>query len=542
MSMFRHSPQADMSTLASRAAQNALPRRGSMVAKLEAKAALTALPKRTPLPTIPFPTERVAPVLTVLPPVNPAPVKETWGDTASKIVVIGAGGAGCNAVGRMVDQPTANLKDIRFAVANTDAQALKDNVCELKVTLGPKVTRGLGAGGNAAIGTKAAEESVKAIETLIGDADLVFLTLGLGGGTGSGAAPIIARVAHEKGAVVVAIATLPFAFEGAKRAYAANEALEHLRAHADTVVVVNNNALLSLFEKDRKKMTLPFAFSIADQCLQQAVDGMVGIIHHSGYINLDFADVRATLQKGGHGYFGMGLAEGEHAASKAMDKAMNSHLLGESGVVGAKKVLVYFKGDPGMGDIHAAMERLNTKLAPDTSTIFGWGLDSELGDQVEVTLFAVGVDLNPPTLAPATAITPPAPSVAPAIAVKAEKPERVDAAIAILPVTKTEPVAPIRSTYNPKGAEVPTPASVDAMPAATPRQPVRASAPAESKMRVPGRSVVLSDGDDNVPSFLLRKRGEKGSTPSFDLTTDQTDHSYQDELDVPAFLRRRGSR
>lgn len=541
MSMFRHSPLADMSTLASRAAQNALPRRGSMVAKLEAKAALTALPKRTPLPTLTFPTEKVAPVLTVLPPTPPTPVKATWGDTASKIVVIGAGGAGCNAVGRMVDQPTANLKDIRFAVANTDAQSLKDNVCELKLNLGPKVTRGLGAGGKAEIGTKAAEESTKEIEALIGDADLVFLTLGLGGGTGSGAAPIIARVAHEKGAVVVAIATLPFAFEGTQRAAAAHKALEHLRAHSDTVVLVNNEALLSLFEKDRKKLTLPFAFSIADQCLQQAVDGMVGIIHHPGYINLDFADVRATLQNGGRGYFGTGVAEGEHAATKAMEKAMNSHLLGKSGVAGAKKVLVYFKGDPGLGDIDLAMERLNENLDPDTSTIFGLGLDAELGEQVEVTLFAVGVDMTPPPVAPAVAITAPAPKAAPALATPKEKVATVDAAPAILSPAAPESVAPIRTPYLGKGADNSAPALLDG-PGATPmRQSVRPAPAVEAKSRTQGQ-MVSTGAASELPAFLRRKTGEKETLPNFDMTNDHTDHSYQSELDIPAFLRRRGQR
>lgn len=524
--MFHHSQQADMSTLATRAAQHALPRRVSMVAKLEAKA---ALPKRSTLPTLSLPTEPVAPVLTVLP--STTPTKTTWLDAASKIVVIGAGGAGCNAVGRMVDQPTANLAGIRFAVANTDAQSLKNIACDLKVALGPKVTRGLGAGGIAEVGTKAAEESVKAIEGLIGDADLVFLTLGLGGGTGSGAAPIIARIAREKGAVVVAIATMPFAFEGNKRAASATVALEHLRAHADTVVVVNNDALLSLFQKDPKKLTLPFAFSVADQCLQQAVDGMVGIIHHAGEINLDFADVRATLQNGGRGYFGTGTAEGDHAASKAMTKALNSHLLGKAGVAGAKKVLVYFKGDPamGIGDVNEAMELLQDYIDPDAHTIFGWGPDAEMGEQVEVTLFAVGVDLTPTT--PAMVRTLPLPQ---------EKPERLETAIAVVPAKKQETLTPITPVYATKKTDSPVPTGVEVSTLATTRTPTKTQRIAESQSHLPLRTVRVA-ADDDLPAFLVRgkNRNDKAGThPSFDLTTDQTDHSYHDELDVPAFLRR----
>ncbi len=523
--MFNNTPQPDMSTLASRAAQSAFPRRGSMVAKLEAKATRT---KRTDLPTLARPAETAAPILTVWRPT--IPTRTTWLDAASKIVVIGAGGAGCNAVGRMVDQPSANFSGLRFAVANTDAQSLNDNVCDQKITLGPKVTRGLGAGGNAEIGVRAAEESVTAIEALIGDADLVFITLGLGGGTGSGAAPIIARVAREKGAVVVAIATMPFSFEGNKRTAAAVVALEHLRANADTVVVVNNTALLSLFNKDRKKVTLPFAFSVADQCLQQAVEGMVGIIQHAGYINLDFADVRTTLQNGGRGYFGTGMAEGEHAASKAMTKALNSHLLGTSGVAGAKKVLVYFKGDPRMeiGDINEAMALLNDYVDPDAQTIFGYGPDTEMGGNVEVTLFAVGVDLNTPT-----------PTVIRAMPIPEEKTTRPVEAISAA-VVSTVPGVRVAASgiqdLQPTVANTPAVALV--------RAPVTLQPTTESKSG-PTIRTVLSDNEHDVPAFLVRNkhpRTKNGPHPSFDLTTDQTDHAYIDELDVPAFLRRRGRR
>lgn len=523
--MFHHSPQADMSTLASRAAQSALPRRGSMVAKLEAKA---ALPRLTQLPTVPTPATPVPPVLNALPSTSPA--NATWMATASKIVVIGAGGAGCNAVGRMVDQPTANFEGIRFAVANTDAQSLQDVACELRVALGPKVTRGLGAGGLAEVGTRAAEESTKAIDELIGDADLVFITLGLGGGTGSGAAPVIARVAREKGAVVVAIATMPFAFEGSKRAVAAVNALEHLRAHADTVVVVNNDALLSIFEKDRKRITLPFAFSVADQCLQQAVDGMVGIIRHPGYINLDFADVRATLENGGRGYFGTGVAEGKHAACEAMKVALNSRLLGDAGISGAKKVLVYFKGDPAMGmeDIDEAMKLLQDYIDPDAQTIFGYGPDSELGKQVEVTLFAVGVNLTP--------TTPAAVRLLPTRSEK-EKSERVDAAMAVLPFTTPEPVNSKPTSYATKGADLSLSPVAD-----TAGHTHSTDSKSTASLRKPQHQLTGGTGrkEDDLPAFITRARNNRYGVPSSGrpIPNEQTDHCSLDDLDVPAFLRR----
>jgi cell division protein FtsZ len=518
--MFHHSPQADMSTLASRAAQSALPRRGSMVAKLQAKA---ALPRLASLPSLPTSIPVAPPVITTVPATTPATA--AWMNAASKIVVIGAGGAGCNAVNRMVDQPTANFEGIRFAVANTDAQALTDITCENKLTLGPKVTRGLGAGGRAEIGTRAAEESTKAIEELIGDADLVFITLGLGGGTGSGAAPIIARIAREKGAVVVAIATMPFGFEGNKRAVAATAALEHLRAHSDTIVVVNNDALLSLFAKDPKKLTLPLAFSIADQCLQQAVDGMVGIIRHPGYINLDFADVRATLLEGGRGYFGTGIADGDHAASKAMTKALNSHLLGKTGMAGAKKVLVYFKGDPAMemDDIKAAMELLNDYLDPDAHTIFGYGPDTELGEQVEVTLFAVGMNATP---------TPPV--VTKAAAPKVEKPETKDAAVAILPFVPLDTSPPSKPAFNGKGSDC----SLSTQPS-TPALSQPTEKPQNVAIRKPRHQ--LTGGtvrkENELPAFMLRDR--YGVTEAgIPAPAEQPRNPSPDDLDVPAFIRR----
>jgi cell division protein FtsZ len=405
--------------------------------------------------------------------------------------------------------------------------------CELKVTLGPKVTKGLGAGGRSEVGALAAEESIAAIEEMIGDADLVFITLGLGGGTGSGSAPVIARIAREKGAVVVAVATLPFSFEGTQRTASANAALETLRAHADTVVVVNNNALLSHFAKGKQNPSLPLAFTFADQCLMHAVDGMVGIIRHPGTINLDFADVRTILANGGRGYFGTGSAEGENAAARAMEMATSSHLLGSSGVRGAKKVLVYFRGYAGMADVNEAMTRLDGVLDLECDTIFGYGPDSELGEHVEVTLFAVGVEEAPPAVNAPRAAAPAVP--VPLVMDARPLPAHAPAAQPLRAPNVIEP--PVRQPQ----AAAPQVALVEAEPLPVFLQGRRPAAPIDTKALAAPADVRPAVRD--LPPVIVRNRDEeKDGKHNFQLTTDQSDHCFHDELDIPAFLRRRAQR
>ena len=255
------------------------------------------------------------------------------------IKVIGVGGAGGNAVNRMVE---AGIKGVQFIAANTDVQALESSNAETKIQLGPKLTRGLGAGSNPEVGQKAAQESEEAIKEALEGADMIFVTAGMGGGTGTGAAPIVANIAKESGALTVGVVTRPFAFEGAKRSRFAADGITELKKDVDTLVIISNSKLLEIVDK---KTPMGEAFSIADDVLRQGVQSISDLITSPGFVNLDFADVKTVMSDQGSALMGIGTANGENRITEATKKAISSPLL-EVSIDGAKQVLLNITGGP----------------------------------------------------------------------------------------------------------------------------------------------------------------------------------------------------
>lgn len=302
------------------------------------------------------------------------------------IKVIGVGGAGGNAVNRMISE---QVQGVEFIVANTDTQALQASKAETKIQLGPKVTQGLGAGSRAEIGLKAAEESEEQIRKVLDGADLVFVTAGMGGGTGTGAAPVVAGIAKESGALTVGVVTRPFTFEGPRRGRAAAEGLKNLKENVDTLVVISNNRLLEIV--DRKTPMLE-AFAEADNVLRQGVQGISDLITAPGYVNLDFADVRTVMKDQGTALMGIGIASGENRTAEATKKAISSPLL-EVSIDGAEQILLNIAGgaDLSLFEAQDASEIVANASSGDVNIIFGTTIDDSLGDEVKVTVIATGI-------------------------------------------------------------------------------------------------------------------------------------------------------
>ncbi|WP_283678880.1 cell division protein FtsZ [Lentilactobacillus sp. Marseille-Q4993] len=305
----------------------------------------------------------------------------------AKIKVFGVGGGGSNAVNQMINQ---DVKGVEFIVANTDVQALQTSKAEIKIQLGPKLTRGLGAGSNPEIGAKAAEESEEAIAEALEGADMVFVTAGMGGGTGNGAAPIVAKIAKDSGALTVGVVTRPFSFEGPKRSKYADEGVAQLKENVDTLIVISNNRLLEMVDKKTPMME---AFKEADNVLRQGVQGISDLITSPGYVNLDFADVKTTMQNQGSALMGVGSATGENRTAEATKKAISSPLL-EVSIDGAEQVLLNITGGPDMSLFEAqdASDIVSQAATSDVNIIFGTSIDESLGDEVRVTVIATGID------------------------------------------------------------------------------------------------------------------------------------------------------
>ncbi|MFH5810960.1 cell division protein FtsZ [Companilactobacillus sp. FL22-1] len=303
------------------------------------------------------------------------------------IKVIGVGGAGGNAVNRMVE---AGIKGVQFIAANTDVQALESSNAETKIQLGPKLTRGLGAGSNPEVGQKAAQESEEAIKEALEGADMIFVTAGMGGGTGTGAAPIVANIAKESGALTVGVVTRPFAFEGSKRSRFAADGITELKKDVDTLVLISNSKLLEIVDK---KTPMNEAFSIADDVLRQGVQSISDLITSPGFVNLDFADVKTVMSDQGSALMGIGQANGENRISEATKKAISSPLL-EVSIDGAKQVLLNITGGPDLSLFEAqdAAQIVSEQATSDVNIIFGTSIDDTLGDQVKVTVIATGVE------------------------------------------------------------------------------------------------------------------------------------------------------
>ncbi|ORO94411.1 cell division protein FtsZ [Streptococcus mitis] len=302
------------------------------------------------------------------------------------IKVIGVGGGGGNAINRMVDEGVAGVE---FIAANTDVQALSSTKAETVIQLGPKLTRGLGAGGRPEIGQKAAEESEEALTQAITGADMVFITAGMGGGSGTGAAPVIARIAKDLGALTVGVVTRPFGFEGSKRGQYAVEGINQLREHVDTLLIISNNNLLEIVDK---KTPLLEALSEADNVLRQGVQGITDLITNPGLINLDFADVKTVMANKGNALMGIGIGSGEERVVEAARKAIYSPLL-ETTIDGAEDVIVNVTGGLDLTLIEAeeASEIVNQAAGQGVNIWLGTSIDENMKDEIRVTVVATGV-------------------------------------------------------------------------------------------------------------------------------------------------------
>lgn len=303
------------------------------------------------------------------------------------IKVVGVGGGGVNAVNRMID---VGLRGVEFIAINTDAQALLMSSAEVKLDVGRELTRGLGAGADPEVGRQAAEDHVEEIEAALKGADMVFVTAGEGGGTGTGAAPVVARVARSLGALTIGVVTRPFTFEGRRRATNAETGIEALRDEVDTLIVIPNDRLLSISDRS---ISIMEAFEEADKVLLSGVQGITDLITTAGLINLDFADVKSVMQGAGSALMGLGAAQGENRAVEATEAAIASPLL-EASIDGAHGVLLSIQGgtDMGLFEINEAARMVQEVAHPEANIIFGAVISDNLGDEVRVTVIAAGFD------------------------------------------------------------------------------------------------------------------------------------------------------
>ncbi len=316
-------------------------------------------------------------------------------DNSAKIKVIGVGGAGGNAVNNMID---ANLCGVKFIVANTDAQALETSNAEVKIQLGSALTEGLGAGANPNVGREAALESMDEIRDALADSHMVFITAGFGGGTGTGAAPIIAEICKDLGILTVAVASKPFSFEGKKREKAALEGLDKLHGITDTVITIPNDRLRGIAPKGARMVDM---FIKADEILHHSVKGITDLIMMPGHVNLDFADVKTTMQKAGKALMGIGIASGENRATEAAEKAISHPLLEDISISGAKGVLMNItsSSDLTLDEMTEASDRIYQEVGDDAEIIWGQTFDEDLGDEMRITVIATGIDQEEPQLA-----------------------------------------------------------------------------------------------------------------------------------------------
>ena len=321
---------------------------------------------------------------------------EEMDENVTTIKVIGVGGGGGNAVNRMVSD---GLQGVEFIAMNTDQQALAKNHATVKVQLGSKLTKGRGAGADPEIGQRAAEESKDEIANALKGSQMVFITAGMGGGTGTGAAPVVAEIAREQGVLTVGVVTKPFGFEGQKRMRAAEAGIEQLRGKVDSLVIIPNERLKYATDQ---KITFRNAFEIADDVLRQAVQSISDLIRDTGFINLDFADVTAVMKDAGLAHMGVGRAAGKGKAEEAARMAISSPLL-ETSINGAKGVLINVTGsmDIGLEEVEQAATLVQQAVHPDALTIFGATFDEELDDEIRVTVIATGFESNDQQEAPA---------------------------------------------------------------------------------------------------------------------------------------------
>jgi len=392
-------------------------------------------------------------------------------DNFASIKVVGIGGGGGNAVNRMIEE---GLGGVEFIAINTDAQALMLSKAKTRVRIGDKLTRGLGAGGSPEIGRKAAEESADELYEVLRGADMVFITAGMGGGTGTGGAPIVAQVAKELGALTIGVVTRPFTFEGARRIQTAEAGIEALKSQVDTLIVIPNDRLLQIVDK---RATLQDAFRMADDVLRQGIQGISELITVPGLINVDFADVRTIMSEGGAALMAVGSASGDDRARRAAEDAISSKLLDVT-IDGARGILFNITGGPNMGmhEVSEAAAIIKETAHPDVNLIFGAAIDENMGDEIRITLIATGFEQ--------TRVTSRRPVQPQQRAARPETPAQRPATVSRAETTPQPEVLPEEQTVE---SDPPTPS-------------VRSGGD-EFKRRV-------YDTDDlDIPTFLRRSRG-----------------------------------
>ncbi|MFV0464678.1 MAG: cell division protein FtsZ [Lachnospiraceae bacterium] len=312
-------------------------------------------------------------------------IKTTEADSSAKIIVIGVGGAGNNAVNRMIDE---NIGGVEFVGVNTDKQALQLCKAPILIQIGEKLTKGLGAGAQPEIGEKAAEESVEELASIVKGADMVFVTCGMGGGTGTGAAPIVAKIAKDQGILTVGVVTKPFKFEAKTRMVNATTGIDRLKASVDTLIVIPNDKLLEIVDR---RTSMPDALKKADEVLQQAVQGITDLINVPALINLDFADVQTVMSNKGMAHIGIGSSKGDDKAIEAVKMAVASPLL-ETTINGASHVIINISGDISLIDAHDAASYVQDLAGDDANIIFGAKFDETMNDEATITVIATGLE------------------------------------------------------------------------------------------------------------------------------------------------------
>jgi len=318
---------------------------------------------------------------------NPRGQPTSYSESPAQIKVLGIGGGGSNAVNRMIER---GIQGVEFVAINTDAQSLMLSNAPQRLRIGDKLTKGLGSGGDPGIGKKAGEESVEELKAVLKGADMVFVTCGMGGGTGSGAAPVIAKTARDGGALTVGVVTKPFTFEGARRRRVSEDGIKELRESVDTLIVIPNDRLLQVVDK---KASIQQAFQVADDVLRQGIQGISELITVPGLINLDFADVRSIMAEGGSALMAIGQAQGDNRAQLAAEQAIHSSLLDVS-IEGAQGILFNVCGGPDMSlyEVNEAAEIVRRTADPEANIIFGAVIDPEMKDTVRITVIATGFD------------------------------------------------------------------------------------------------------------------------------------------------------
>jgi cell division protein FtsZ len=433
-------------------------------------------------------------------------------ELAPHITVVGVGGAGCNAVNNMI---SANLGGVHFVATNTDAQALKQSLADTRIQLGVEVTQGLGAGSRPAVGQAAAEESIEEIMSALGDANMCFITAGMGGGTGTGAAPVIARAARERGVLTVGVVTKPFHFEGQHRMRLAESGIEELTGYVDTLIIIPNQ---NLFRIANEKTTFADAFNMADDVLHSGVRGVTDLMVMPGLINLDFADIRTVMSEMGKAMMGTGEASGEKRAVDAAEAAINNPLLEDASMKGAKGVLINITGgfDMTLFEVDEAANRIREEVDSDANIIFGSTFDEKMDGMMRVSVVATGIAAEGQAAKPRPQLSVVAPRQTRLAETETETETRAPAETVATTPAPAKPVAAMSTMDITRQAETgigelsfPEPEAVEEPAAATAGIDDAPLLPAAEETEAP--AVAKAAEDAFVPAALPQRRPE--STP-----------------------------